>query len=119
MSVLQEKSYTFALRMVKMCRYLQEERREYILSKQTLRSGTTIGALVAEAQYAQSKADFINKLHVALKEANETHYWLRLLGDSGYLNRKTVESLKKDSEELLKLLTSSINTSKANHDNHL
>ena len=78
-SVVKDKSFDFAVRIVKLCRYLREEKKEFVLSKQVLRSGTSIGANVAEAQKAQSRPDFNAKLNIALKEANETYYWLRLL----------------------------------------
>lgn len=81
-----EKSFDFALRIVKLYKYLCEEKREYVLSKQILRSGTAIGALVREAEHAESKADFIHKMAIVLKEANETQYWLELLHQSEYLN---------------------------------
>ena len=85
-SAARAKSRAFALRVVKSCRFLQSERKEYVLSKQLLRSGTAIGALVREAEYAESRADFVHKLHIALKEASETDYWIDLLCDSGYFN---------------------------------
>ena len=111
-SLLKEKSYKFALRIVKLCRWLQAERKEYILARQLLRSGTAIGALIYEAEFAQSKADFINKLNVALKEANETNYWLMLLHDTEYINAKMFHSIEPDNKELIKLLVSSIKTLK-------
>ena len=114
MNILEEKSYKFAIRIVKLNKFLCSNHKEYVLSKQLLRSGTAIGALVAEAQYAQSKADFINKLQISLKEANESRYWLRLLQDCEYLTKIMFESMFKDIEELIKILTSSINTSKIN-----
>ena len=83
------------------------------MSKQLLRSGTSVGALVAEAQYAQSKADFINKLQISLKEANESRYWLRLLKDCDYITEKMFHSILEDIEELIKMLISSINTAKS------
>ena len=107
-----ELSYRFALRIVKLDEYLQAKR-QFSLANQILRSGTSIGALVAEAQYAQSKADFVNKLHIALKEARETRYWLRLLHDSRYLETKIYTSLLSDVESLIRILTKSINTTKA------
>lgn len=107
-----EKSYGFALRMVKLFRFLCDEKKEYILSKQLLRSGTSIGANVEEANQAESKADFVHKLCIANKEASETNYWLRLLRDSDILTSKQAESLIGDCEELQKLLTASIKTSK-------
>ena len=111
-SVLLEKSYNFALRMIKLFKFLAEEKREYVLSKQLLRSGTSIGANIEEANQAESKVDFIHKLSIAHKEAFETNYWLRLLRDSDILTKKQAESLIDDCEELQKLLTSSIKTSK-------
>jgi four helix bundle protein len=112
MSILEDKSYKFAIRIVKLNRYLTVEKREYTLSKQLLRSGTAVGALVAEAQYAQSKADFINKLYIGLKEANESRYWLRLLNDCHYITDKMFKSMQSDIEELLRMLISSIKTTK-------
>ncbi len=111
-SVLKDKSYAFALRIVKLRRYLMDERKEFVLSKQILRSGTAIGALVREAEFGQSKADFTNKLSVALKEANETDYWLSLLKDSSYITLKMYDNLAPDIDELLRLLISSVKTSK-------
>jgi len=111
--VLKEKSYAFALRIVKLYKYLCVNK-EYVLSKQVLRSGTAVGALVSEAEFGQSKADFISKLSIALKEANETLYWLKLLKDSEYLEEKMFESIKPDVDELIKLLIASINTAKKN-----
>ena len=112
-NILKTKSYSFALRVVKLYKYLCT-RREYVLSKQVLRSGTAVGALVSEAEFGQSKADFISKLSIALKEANETLYWLNLLKDSEYLDEKMFQSIKPDIEELIKLLVSSIKTAKRN-----
>jgi len=111
--VLKTKSYAFALRIVKLYRYMCTHK-EYVLSKQVLRSGTAIGALVSEAEFGQSKADFVSKLSIALKEANETLYWLNLLKDSEYLDEKMFQSIKPDIEELIKLLVSSIKTAKRN-----
>ncbi len=111
-SVLREKSFAFALRIIKLARYLQIEHKEYVLSKQVLRSGTSIGALVREAQYAQSTPDFLHKLTIALKEANETEYWLQLLFESGLIDKRMYDSIKPDIKELLKLLVSSTKTVK-------
>lgn len=111
-NILLTKSYKFALRMVKLYQYLSEEKKEFVLSKQVLRSGTSIGANIEEANQAQSKADFIHKLSIANKEAFETNYWLRLLRDSNLLNQKLAESLLSDCDEVQKLLVSSIKTSK-------
>ena len=115
MSILEKKSYDFAIRIVKCSEYLQTEKKEYILSKQLLRSGTAIGALIAEGKYAQSKLDFINKLYVSLKEANETKYWLRLLKDCSYLEKNRADSLLSDIDELIKMLSASTKTAKENY----
>lgn len=114
MSVLREKSYCFALRVVKLYQYLANEKKEFVLSKQVLRSGTSIGANVEEANQAQSKTDFIHKLSISQKESAETHYWIRLLRDSDYLPEKLAASLLKDCEEIQKLITASIKTAKKN-----
>ncbi len=111
-NVLKEKSFAFALRVVKCFQYLQTEKKEYVLSKQFLRSGTAIGALVREAEQGESKADFIHKLAIALKEANETEYWLLLLKEGGYLDTISFESIHTNCVELLKLLISIIKTSR-------
>ena len=111
-NILKEKSFSFALRIVKLSQYLNSDKKEYVLSKQVLRSGTSIGALICEAEYAQSKPDFIHKLSIGLKEANETYYWLRLLREGGYTSETMFNSIKPQSNELIKLLTSSINTAK-------
>ena len=115
MSVLENKSYDFSIRIVKCGKYLQKDKQEFILSKQLIRSGTAIGALVAEGKYAQSKADFVNKLSISLKEANETKYWLRLLMDCNYLKENVAISLLDDVESLIKILVSSIKTAKGNN----
>jgi four helix bundle protein len=111
-SALKNKSYAFAIRVVKAYQFLVREAKEFVLSKQMLRSGTSIGAMVREAEYAQSSADFVSKLSIALKETNETAYWLMLLKDCGYIDEKVFTSVSADCEELLKLLTSSIKTAK-------
>jgi len=112
-SVLNIKSYSFAIRIIKLSQYLQKDKSEYILSKQILRSGTAIGALIRESEFGQSKQDFIHKLSIALKEANETDYWLSLLYDTGYMDEKLHKSLYTDCNELISLLVSSIKTSKS------
>lgn len=106
------KSYDFAIRIVKLSQYLQNEKKEFILYKQILRSGTAIGALIRESEYGQSKIDFIHKLTIALKEANETEYWLNILKDTGYIEEKLFISLSDDCKELLRLLIASIKTAK-------
>lgn len=112
-NVLKSKSYSFVLEIVKVCRELQSNK-EFILSKQLLRSGTANGALVEEANQGESKADFIHKLSIANKEANETQYWIRLLTDSNMLSKETGEPILEKSVELIKISTASIKTSKAN-----
>lgn len=111
-NVIKTKSFAFALRVVKLAQYLQKEKQEYVLSKQVLRSGTSVGALVREAEHAQSKADFISKMSIALKEANETEYWIDLLHQSDYISTDSYDSLHPDIEELLKLLVSIVKTSR-------
>ena len=109
---VQEKSFSFALRTVRLYKHLCDDKREFILSKQLLRSGTAIGALVREAEQAESKPDFIHKLAIALKEANETEYWLELLHQSDYLDDKGFKSISSDLKQLLKLLTAIIKKAK-------
>jgi len=111
-NVVRDKSFAFAVRVVKLAKYLQSEKKEYVLSKQVLRSGTAIGALIREAEHAQSKADFISKMSIALKEANETLYWLDLLHETDYLDDSAHTSIRFDSEELIKLLVSIVKTSR-------
>ena len=110
---LKIKSYAFALRIVKLYKFLTVETKEFVLSKQILRSGTSIGANIAEGNRAQSTLDFIHKLSIALKEAAETEYWLNLLQDGGFLSSEQVKSMLDDCIELEKILTASIKTAKA------
>lgn len=112
-NVIKNKSFAFALRIVKLYKFLCDKK-EFVLSKQLLRSGTAIGALVREAEHAESKADFIHKMAIALKEANETEYWIDLLHQSDYLDEVAFESIKPDIQELLKLLISIIKVTKEN-----
>ena len=105
-NILQEKSYAFALRIVKTYQFLCSEKKEYVLSKQLLRAGTSVGANVEEAIGGQSDKDFLSKISISYKEAREAHYWIRLLRDSNYLTEKQAESLLKDNEELLKIMGS-------------
>ncbi|CCK80690.1 four helix bundle protein [Desulfobacula toluolica] len=107
-----EKSFDFAVRIVNLNKHLVSRKKEFVLSKQVLRSGTAIGAMVREAQHAESNADFIHKLSIALKEANETDYWLLLLNRTQYIQADQFISLKNDMEELLKLLISIIKSAK-------
>lgn len=111
---VKSKSFAFALRIVKLFQFLTESKREYVLSKQLLRSGTAIGALVREAEHGESKADFIHKMAIAQKEANETEYWIELLFQSNYIDEIQYQSIFKDCEEIRKMLASIILTSKKN-----
>ncbi|MDD5289854.1 MAG: four helix bundle protein [Patescibacteria group bacterium] len=113
-NILKDKTYKFAIRSINLYKYLCDKKREFVMSKQVLRSGTSMGALVREAEFAQSKADFINKMSVALKEANETRYWIDLLKETNYINLEMYESIKADCEEILKLLVSTVKTAKNN-----
>ena len=111
-NVVKDKSMAFSLRVIKASRFLTEERNEHILSKQLLRSGTAIGALIREAEFAESKKDFVHKLTIALKETNETEYWLILLKESDYISSEPFDSIIMDCRELMKLLISIIKSSK-------
>ncbi len=112
MSIVGEKSKRFAVRIVRMYRYLRQEKKETILSKQLLRSGTSIGANIAEAEYAASRADFAAKMRIALKEASETLYWIDLLGETEYLTISQYASIHRDAEELKKLLAAIVKTTR-------
>ena len=111
-NIIKDKSFKFALRIVKLRQYLNKEKKEYSIADQVLRSGTSIGANVSEAEYAQSRADFVNKMSIALKEANETRYWLKLLVFGEYLDEKLFKSLFNDCKELISILHSIVKTSK-------
>jgi four helix bundle protein len=111
-SILRDKSYDFVLKIVKLCQVLVSEKKEFILSKQLLRSGTAIVALIREAEFAQSKADFIHKMSISLKEGNETLYWLELLKDSAMIAEVEFDILHNNCKELVAMLVSSIKTSK-------
>jgi len=110
-NIVRDKSFDFALKIIDVSKDLNG-RNEYVMSRQILRAGTAIGALIREGEYAQSKADFINKMSIALKEANEACYWLELLSEPGYIDKKLFDQLSADAIELLKLLTSIINKAK-------
>ena len=112
-NIVREKSFRFAIRAIRLYQYLTETKKEYVLSKQMLRSGTSVGANVREADNAESKADFIHKMGIAQKEADETMYWLELLKETEYLAANEFTSIHKDAEELLKLIRSIIITSKS------
>ena len=111
-NVIQDKSLQFAVRIIKMCRYLRNEKHEYELASQLLRCGTSIGANISESKNAQSRNDFINKLNIALKESDETEYWLKLLYKSEVIDDRSFNSMQKDCSEIIRLLTSIIKTSK-------
>jgi len=116
-NVIKNKSFQFAIRIVKLYQFLCNEKKEFILSKQLLRSGTSIGAMVREAEHSESKADFIHKLAIAQKEINETIYWLELLKETNYLTIQEFESIYADAVEIIKLLTSIIKNTKSNTNN--
>ncbi len=113
-NVIVDKSMDFAVRIVKLYKFLKDTRSEYVLSKQVLRSGTSIGANIKEATYAQSKADFNAKMYIAMKEASETEYWIELLERTEYITKKQAESLLTDCVELIKILTAITKTVKSN-----
>ena len=112
--ILRDKSFEFALRIIKLYKHLTEDKKEYVLSKQILRSGTSIGANVREGKNAQSNSDFISKYSIALKEADETRYWIELLYASEFIDDNAYKSLNGDVNELIPLLISSIKTAKNN-----
>lgn len=116
-NIIKNKSYQFALRIIKLNQYLNIEKKEFVLSKQLLRSGTAIGALVRESEHAESKADFKHKLAIAQKEINETIYWLELLKDSEYLTSVQFESINEDAIEIIKIITTIIKSVKINTTN--
>jgi len=112
-NILKNKSFGFAVRIVKPYKYLCDEKKEFVLSKQVLRSGTSVGAMVREAEHSESKSDFIHKMAIAQKEINETIYWLELLNATEYLSVEMFNSLNNDAVEIIKMLTSSIKTAKS------
>lgn len=114
-NVIADKSKVFAIRIIRLYQFLQNDKKEFTLSKQLLRSGTSIGANTREAIRAQSTKDFQAKLHIALKEAEESAYWIELLFETGFINNKQFESIYFDCNELIKLLVSIINSSKSNN----
>ncbi|MBP7477970.1 MAG: four helix bundle protein [Chitinophagales bacterium] len=111
-SILRDKSYAFAIRVVQLSQFLVNEKMEFVLSKQVMRSGTAISALIHEAEFGQSKPDFISKMNIALKEANETGYWLSLLKDTNIIDEILFNSLQVDCKELIAMLVATIKTSK-------
>ena len=115
-NVLQEKSYKFALRIVKLSQYLNDEKQEFVLSKKILDSGTAVGVFIEEAKQGEDRDDFAQKLSIANKEAFKTNFWLRLLRDGEFLNEKQAQSLLNDCEELQKMLIASLKSTKSSHD---
>jgi four helix bundle protein len=113
-NITAKKSIAFAIKVVNVYKCISGEKKEYVLSKQFLRSGTAIGALIREAEHAESKADFLHKMNIALKEANETEYWLLLLLEGKFLNQQEYAEINGDCVELIKLLASIVKTTKAN-----
>lgn len=113
-NALKTKSYLFSIKIIDLYKFLKTEKSEYILSKQILRSWTSIWAMIREWEYAQSKLDFINKMNIALKETNETLYWLELLKDTKYIDIKLYNLMNNNCEELLKILIATVKTSKNN-----
>ena len=117
-NIIESKSFDFAVRIINLYKYLCNDKKEFVLSKQLLRSGTSIGANVSEAEKAQTKADFYAKMTIALKEANETDYWLRLLYATDYLVEQEFESMEKDIKEIISLLVSITKTTKQDLNNY-
>ena len=115
-NVIKDKSFDFALRIINLYKYLSEEKKEYVLSKQLLRSWTSVGANIRESEHAESKNDFIHKLSISLKEANESHYWIELLYKSDYIKENEYISISNDINEILRILILIIKTSKKNTD---
>ncbi len=111
-SPLHTKSYSFAVRVVKMVRHINRDNKSFVITNQILRSGTAIGALVREAEFAQSPQDFVHKLSIALKECNETFYWLNILHDTEYISQTAFDSMVEDCDELIAILVASIKTTK-------
>lgn len=111
-NMIKDKTFAFAVRVVKLYQYLSEQKKEFVLSKQILRSGTAVGALVREAQNAESKADFIHKMAIAQKECDESIYWLELLKATDYLSEKEYENINSEATEILKMIRSAIITLK-------
>lgn len=111
-NIVKNKSFVFAIRVVKLYQFLCEQKKEFVLSKQLLRSGTSVGAMIREAEHAESKNDFKHKMGIAQKEINETLYWLELLEQTDYLTKEQFESIYADATEIIKLITAIIKTAK-------
>ncbi len=116
-NIAKDKSFAFVIRVVKVYQYISGNKKEYVLSKQLLRSGTSVGAMVRESEHAESKHDFIHKMAIAQKEMNEALYWLELLRETNYLTLEEFENINKDAVEIIKLITSIIKSAKANINN--
>lgn len=116
-NIVKDKSFGFAIRIVRLYQFLISEKKEFVLSKQLLRSGTSVGAMVREAEHAETKKDFIHKMAIAQKEINESIYWLELLKETDYLNETEFESLNSDAVEIIKLITTIIKSAKTNINN--
>ena len=112
-NIIKEKTFAFGIRIVKLCKYLDETKREFILTNQLKRSGTAVGAMVMEAEHAESKKDFIHKMTIALKEANESIYWIQMLKAGEYISQKEFDSIHYDCEEIIKILAAIVKSSKA------
>ena len=113
-NIVKDKSFDFAVRIVKLYQFLIDNKKEFVLSKQLLRSGTSVGAMIRESEFAESKSDFIHKLAIAQKEINESLYWMELLQKTNYLTINQFNSINNDAVEIIKLITSIIKTSKSN-----
>jgi four helix bundle protein len=111
-TLIKDKSFALAVRIVKLCQYLNDKKKEYVISKQLLRCGTSIGANVREGQNAESRADFIHKLAIAQKEASETIYWLELMEATGYLSKNEFDSINEDAVSVIKILTKILKSTK-------
>ncbi|HFC00327.1 MAG TPA: four helix bundle protein [Phaeodactylibacter sp.] len=113
-NIIRDKTFAFGKRIVKLCIYLEKNKKEYVLSKQLLRSGTSPGAMVRESEHSESRKDFIHKLSIALKEANESEYWLQLMKEGNYISEKEFKSIHNDCLEIIKILAAIIKTTKNN-----
>ncbi len=116
-NIVKDKSFQFAIRVVQLSQYLQQKN-EFVLSKQFLRSGTSVGAMIREAEHSETKKDFIHKMAIAQKEINETIYWIELLRETNYIEEEQFQRIHKDAIEIIKLVTSIIKTSKLNNRNN-
>lgn len=111
-NIVKNKSFAFAVRVVKLYQYLCEQKKEFVMSKQLLRSGTSVGAMIREAEHAETKNDFKHKMGIAQKEINETIYWLELLQETDYLTQEQFESISNDAVEIIKLITAILKSAK-------